>query len=468
MLPARYILVLSGIIFSVIIHFTLKSLLSDPTTPHLENIWWGDTDKSKIHDETIKSFQINISKQILDDLEFRLKHHRTFIPSLENVSQQYGINSKLLDEIIEYWKNDYKWSERQNYLNKFPQFTTQIQGLTIHFLRVKPNIPKSRELHVLPLLLLHGWPGSVREFYEIIPLLTTPQKDKNFVFDIIAPSLPGYGFSEATRKPGLGAAQVAMIMKNLMNRLGFNKFYVQGGDWGSIIGTTMSIMYPSNVRGLHINLCFSSKPISQIIHFFGSLYPKLVVEDEYQNLLYPLSSFFHYLISETGYLHLQATKPDTIGVSLNDSPVGLAAYIIEKFITWTNKEWIKREDGGLKEKFSYADLLDNVMIYWITGSITTSMRLYSETFNKDHTSLQLDRISVNVPTACAKFKNELVYSPDLLLKQKYPNLIHSVTYNDGGHFAAFELPQILAEDIWTAIQKIEENYSKNRDINNQQ
>lgn len=166
---------------------------------------------------------------------------------------------------------------------------------------------------MLPLLMLHGWPGSPREFYEIIPLLTTPQKDNDFVFEVIAPSLPGYGFSQATVRPGLGAIDAGLIFKNLMVRLGFNKFYVQGGDWGALIVRYMGSFFPEHILGLHSNMCMVNTPAVNLKTILGSLYPSLIVDKKHESKMYPLSKFFSTLMLEFGYMHIQATKPDTLG-----------------------------------------------------------------------------------------------------------------------------------------------------------
>jgi juvenile hormone epoxide hydrolase len=243
---------------------------------------------------------------------------------------------------------------------------------------------------VLPLLLLHGWPGSVREFYGLIPLLTKPRAGQDFVFEVIVPSLPGYGFSEGAVRPGLGAIEMSVVFKNFMKRLGFEKYYIHGGDWGAIIVQHMAALFPEQIQGVHSSMCGVNSFLANVKLLVGSIYPPLIVSKEYENKVYPLSTFFSNLMLEMGYMHLQATKPDTVGVGLNDSPVGLAAYILEKFITWTNSEWKNLEDGGLTKKFTYTDLLDNVMIYWVTESITTSVRLYSETVNKAQMALGVD------------------------------------------------------------------------------
>jgi len=442
------IAVLAGLCF--------KCCFKEREVPVLDEINWG-VGKSK--DTSIQPFKISIPDKVLLDLNNRLANHREFATPLEGIQQQYGINTNLLKDIVEYWKNKYDWRAREKYLNQYPQFKTNIQGLDIHFIHVKPQTTKG--LKVLPLLMLHGWPGSVREFYEIIPLLTTPQKGRKFIFELIIPSLPGYGFSQAASKPGMSPIQMSIIFKNLMKRLGFEKYYLQGGDWGSLITGDMAAVFGEHVLGVHNNMCFVNTPLANIKRFAGSLWPSMIVDPKYQDLMYPLSTFFKTMMLEMGYMHIQATKPDTVGVGLNDSPVGLAAYILEKFTSWTNKNWIERPDGGLKDKFTYEKLLDNVMIYWITNSITTSMRLYSEAFNADYQSQHYDWIPIKVPSACSNFKYELAYTPECLLKERYQNLIQNNHFDDGGHFIALEAPQLLSEDIWSFVDKTLVDPTKN-------
>jgi juvenile hormone epoxide hydrolase len=315
---------------------------------------------------------------VIADLHQRLKNARPLIQPLEGIQHQYGLNTRLLSKIVDFWRTEYNWKERETFLNKFPQFTVIVQGLKLHYIHVQPLNPEGHK--VLPLLLLHGWPGSVREFYEIIPLLTTPQPGRSFVFEVIAPSLPGYRFSEAAVRPGLGAVQMAVVFKNFMNRLGFEEYYIQGGDWGAAILQNMATLFPRQVLGVHSNMCMVNSFWSTIKLFLYSFYPTLLVKPEHVNKIYPMSAKFVNRLLESGYMHIQATKPDTVGkeinlysnqiyqilkcsgVALNDSPIGLAAYILEKFITWTNPAWKNLEDGGLTKKYTYTDLLDNVMI----------------------------------------------------------------------------------------------------------
>ncbi|XP_063244853.1 juvenile hormone epoxide hydrolase 1-like [Bacillus rossius redtenbacheri] len=435
---------------AVAVNYVLNLLTAVPPLPKLEAKWWGPGQPQKV-DQSVRPFKINISQELLDDLNDRLELLPDLAPPLEGVGFEYGFNSEYLQEVVRHWHDKYNWREREALLNSLPQFKTYVDGLDLHFIHAKPkSVPTGTR--VLPLLLLHGWPGSVREFYGLIPLLTTPRTGVDFVFEVVAPSLPGYGFSDAASKPGLGASQVAVVMKNLMKKLSFDKFYVQGGDWGSIIATIMANLFKDDVLGIHLNMCFSGAPISNLKWFLGSLWPTLVVKEEHVKRMYPVGSILANLIKEMGYMHLQATKPDTAGTSLTDSPAGLAAYILEKFSTWTNPAWQSRRDGGLTVKYQLDDLLDNIMIYWVTGSITTSMRLYSESFNKAHYSLGFERIPVEVPTACALFPNELAYQSEFILKDKYKNLVQVSDMPRGGHFAAFEEPLLLANDVWSAVK----------------
>lgn len=314
---------------------------------------------------------------MIKDLKNRLANTR-YTPPLEGIAQEYGFNTDLLKEIVDFWQTKYNFKERETYLNKYPHFTTNIQGLDIHFMHIKPKDTKG--LTVLPLLILHGWPGSFREFYNLIPLLTTRNPNHNFVFEVIAPSLPGFGYSQAPAKPGCGALEMSVIMKNLMLRLGHTQFYLQGGDWGSIVAANLATLFREHVLGIHCNMCFVSTPLSWLKRIAGTLYPPAIVDEKYQERYYPMSAWFKNMMLESGYFHLQATKPDTVGVGLNDSPAGLAAYILEKFTTGTNAAFKARKDGGLKEYFTYDDLLDNVMIYWVTNSMTSGMRIYAESF----------------------------------------------------------------------------------------
>lgn len=310
----------------------------------------------------------------------------------------------------------------------------------------------SKAKNVIPLLLLHGWPGSVREFYDIIPKLIKPKDDTSYV--VVAPSLVGYGFSEAAAVPGMSPTEMAIVFRNLMVNLGYKRFLVQGGDWGSVIGSTVATLFPENVIGYHSNMCSSMSTSSIVKGFIASLYPSLFIAPEHYDFFYPSSEKFSFLIEESGYFHLQASKPDTVGTALAHNPVGLAAYILEKFSTWTNPKYRDTNDGGFNEIFTKDALFDNLMIYYLTNSITTSMRLYSEAFSKKHFALQLDRVPIQVPVGCARFKHDLAHEFDWQLSLRFPKVIHSTYHPNGGHFAAMEVPDVLYNDFVAFVKKL--------------
>ncbi|XP_018570516.1 juvenile hormone epoxide hydrolase 1-like [Anoplophora glabripennis] len=431
---------------------------STPQLPLIKDeLWWGPGKPYANEDTDIKPFTINVSQTVLTDLNWRLSQALPFQPALEGVQQQYGINTNHLRNIIDFWQTKYDWRQREKLLNIFPQYTTSIQGLKIHYIHVKPKVTKG--VKVLPLFILHGWPSSAREFYDIIPLLTNPTGD--FVFEVVAPSLPGYAFSAAAVRPGLNPMEIAVIFKNLMERLGFHRYYLHGGDWGSQVVAAMATLYPHKILGTHSNFCFVNTPLAHLKLMVGSFFPWLIVEDDIRDKVYPLSEKYMRWIEETGYMHIQATKPDTIGVALRDSPVGLAAYLMEKYSIFTNPHWKNLDDAGLTQKFKLEDLLDNVMIYWVTGCITSSMRIYAESFNERYNSLKLPQIPTPVPSGCARFSHEVVYQPETVLRQKFPNLVHLADY-EGGHFAAAEEPKILAKDLYLFVEKVEKISGDNK------
>ncbi|KAJ8948747.1 hypothetical protein NQ318_017916 [Aromia moschata] len=436
------------LILSALLYFkVIKPLYDVPPVPQLKETWWGSGDPAQ-EDTSIRPFKINVSDEILADLQQRLANALPFQEPLEGAKQHYGMNAKLLKTVVDFWRTKYNWREREKFLNQFPQYTVNIQGLRIHYIHVKPTNTKG--LKVLPLLLVHGWPGSVREFYEIIPLLTTPQQGMDFVFEVVAPSLPGYGFSEASVRPGLTTPQMAVIFKNLMERLGHKR-----GDWGAAVVNHMATLFPEKIIGMHSNMCQVNSFFSNLKLYIASFYPTLFMSPKVADRVYPMTDQFKFLILETGYFHLQATKPDTLGVALRESPVGLAAYILEKFTTWTNPAWKDLDDGGLTKKYPLENLLDNVMIYWVTRSITTSIRLYADQFHKDVRDLNLDSIPIDVPTGCSLFEHEIMYLPEWVLKDRFRNLVH-VSHHEEGHFPAFEVPHVLAGEIYVFVQKVED------------
>ncbi|KAL4709526.1 hypothetical protein ACJJTC_007257, partial [Scirpophaga incertulas] len=428
------------------------SLMEVPQLPKVDlDEYWGPRFLKNTTDTSIRPFRIVFSEAMISDLRARFDRYRNtkVTPSLENTAWTYGVNSETFEQFISYWVFVYDYEKREKYLNQYKHYKTKIQGLDIHFIRVKPNV--NNNVKVLPLLLLHGWPGSVREFYEAIPMLTTPRSDFNFVFELIIPSLPGFGYSDATERSGLSTVPIAVIMRNLMHRLGFKQYYVQGGDFGFVVGSHLATLFPDEVLGLHTNLALVLRKSTIITWILGSIWPSLV-ESDYTDRLYPLSSKISFYLEEFGYYHLQSTKPDTIGTALNDSPAGLAAYILEKFVIGTNSNNKYSYTGGL-ENINFDDLLDNIMIYWATSSITTSIRLYKERIRYSELEDSVNIIPTRVPVWAMRLKHEIVFVPEFMLKWKYLNLLGTTTLSFGGHFAALELPEIFADDVFLAVNR---------------
>ncbi|XP_047430217.1 epoxide hydrolase 1 [Mugil cephalus] len=435
-------LLIGGLIFFLVQRSRNKVLKT-------EDGWWGSgAPPNTEEDVSIRPFKIITSDNELEDLYRRIDQTRP-VPSLEDSQFNYGFNSQYLQKVVSYWRHDFDWRKQVAKLNQFPHFKTNIEGIDIHYLHVKPKkVPG--EGSAIPLIMVHGWPGSFYEFYGLIPLLTDPSDPDDLVFEVVCPSIPGYGFSEAPHKKGFDSICAARIFHKLMRRLGFQQFYAHGGDWGWLVTTNMAQLEPRTVKGLHVNFAPPSKPglpltLSLIL---GRHFPKLFgfTDIDIQRLFPCMEKLVVESIKESGYMHIQATKPDTVGRGLNDSPVGMAAYILEKFSTWTCRDFRNLEDGGLTRKFSLDDLLTNVMIYWTSGCIISSMRFYKENFGKGFDQPH-SKIPVNVPTGFACFPNELMHTPKLWVTQKYRKLVTFSPLARGGHFAAMEEPQLMAEDI---------------------
>ncbi|XP_030011801.1 epoxide hydrolase 1 [Sphaeramia orbicularis] len=415
--------------------------------------WWGAGQKSLSKDDNIYSFRVETSDKDIEDLYERIDRTRYTDP-LEDSGFHYGFNSTYLKKVVSYWRHEFDWKKQVEMLNKYPHFKTKIEGLDVHFIHVRP--PHRENQKVLPLMLVHGWPGCFYEFYKIIPLLTENQD--GVAFEIICPSIPGYGFSEAPHKQGFDSLSAARIFLTLMERLGFSQFYLQGGDWGSLITTNMAQMKPQCVKGLHLNMFLSRRGFKVLLGLmFGRYLPFLVglTWEDVRRLFPYFEKNVWEILRETGYLHIQATKPDTAGCGVNDSPVGLAAYILEKFSTWTDLENRALEDGGLERKFNLDELLTVIMIYWTSGSIVSSMRFYKENTKRNFDNRVDQKTGIFVPTGLAAFPNELMHCPQAWAQIRYKNIYSYTFMSRGGHFAAFEEPKLLADDILQFVKKVE-------------
>ncbi|XP_054740345.1 juvenile hormone epoxide hydrolase 1 [Anastrepha obliqua] len=443
--------------FGTYVYREVNDFLKALPKPELDtNAYWGrDEAKDYTAPKDIVPFKIEYNQTIIDDLRAQLNRTWKYTAPLNNTKFEYGFNTEALQHVVTYWRDYYllKWKAREEYLNSLPHFKTEIQGLNIHFIHAKPSDEVREQKKVVPLLLLHGWPGSVREFYDFIHLLTEVSDVQDHVYEVIAPSLVGFGWSDAATKHGFNAAQMAIVMRNLMLRVGFDKFLVQGGDWGSIIGGNIATLFPENVLGFHSNMCVLVTPLALVKTYIASWMPERFVPARFfVGHHFPLAEKYKELFKEAGYFHIQSTKPDTIGTALQTNPIGLAAYILEKFQTNTGPD-LNQLFNAIDKVYKLDAVLDNIMIYYLTNTATTAARFYAENMSNEYLSLHLDRVPSPVPMGCARFKNDLPTAPDWALRDKFPNLMLSTYYQQGGHFAALEMPTMLYLNFQEFVKK---------------
>ncbi|KRZ76697.1 Epoxide hydrolase 1, partial [Trichinella papuae] len=429
------------IIFAV---FYNKYLLWKDSLPATVDEYYSLDDQSP-DDEAIYTFEVKVPDSVLEDLQVRLNNTK-FFQTLENSSFFYGSNANFLHSVHDYWMNSYNWHETEA--------ITQIEGLNVHYIHAKPA-EDSKYDTVYPLLLVHGWPGSVSEFLKIIPILIDPMKHnigygRKYAFEVIAPSIPGFAWSDAPKRKGFGPAAAARVFLKLLDRLNKRRFYCQGGDWGSVITSIIAQVYPERVIGLHLNTAFVpaiAHPMILLKQLLGIYFPEFVIDPADQYRVYPLMEKLFYFIEESGYFHLQSTKPDTVGFALQDSPMGLASYILEKFSAWTDTSYQHLDDGGLRKYFTLDELLTNIMIYWTSDCIVSSMRFYKEFYQQIGRTRYFNS-RVLVSTGVAAFPNDLLTSPQAFVTYKYEHLVQYSRMPRGGHFAALEEPLLLADDIY--------------------
>jgi pimeloyl-ACP methyl ester carboxylesterase len=372
--------------------------------------------------ESVERFTIAVPDEVLADLSVRLARTR-WPGEVRNSGWNYGTNLSYLRDLVEYWRTRYDWRTRERELNRFAHFKADIEGIPIHFIHQAGAGRNS-----VPLMLVHGWPGSFYEFERIIPMLTDPAAHGGGAadsFSVVVPSLPGYGFSGDPGMRGMNIERIGHLFHALMTRvLGYDRYGVQGGDWGAFVASRMGFAYADNVIGIHLN-CVALEPPDARQH----------PGEDGEKFIAHLQK--HYA-NEAGYGEIQRTKPQTLSYALTDSPVGLAAWIVEKFRAWSDC------DGNPESRFTKDQLLTNVMIYWVTGSIGSSARLYFEELN-DRFVLQSGQ-RVEAPTAVAVFPREIATPPRSWTARAY-NLERWTEMDSGGHFAAMEEPAALAQDI---------------------
>ena len=372
---------------------------------------------------TIRPFKIEIAQGDLDDLRRRLSQTRWPNAIVQDWSD--GTNLAYLRELVAYWRDAFDWRAQETRLNAFPQFLVRVAGLDVHVVHVRGNGPAP-----LPLIVSHGWPGSFVEMLDLVPRLADPQRfggSPHDAFDVIVPSLPGYGFSERPAAPGTTAAAIADRWAELMTVLGYERFGAQGGDWGAAISTHLGIEHSDRLVGVHLNYMMRA--------FLPSR--KALGPDAHPEETAYLEDVDRWYAAEGGYSHLQGTKPQTLAYALTDSPAGLAAYIVEKFRTWSDC------DGDVERAFPKDTLLTNIAIYWFTGTINSSIHLYWE---RQRSSMHPPSKPPPVPFALAAFPKELTTPPRRLL-ERVLRVERYTAMPRGGHFAALEEPERLAADI---------------------
>jgi pimeloyl-ACP methyl ester carboxylesterase len=376
-------------------------------------------------DEAIRPFHIAIPEANVQDLRDRLGHTR-WPDELPGAEWSRGVPLGYLKELAEYWRTTYDWRAWEAKLNEFPQFTTTIDGQTIHFLHVRSPEPAA-----LPLIITHGWPGSVVEFLDVIGPLSDPRAhggDPADAFHLVIPSLPGYGFSGPTRDAGWTTARTAKAWAELMRRLGYERYGAQGGDWGAFVAPELGRTAPDHVVGVHVNAAtFGFIP-------FGPVDPQeLATFTEAEKLR--LERLHRFLTDGNAYFQIQATRPQTLAYALTDSPVGQLAWIVEKFKEWTYPAADMPESAISRDR-----MLTDVMLYWLTGTAGSSARLYFENAHGSNWGQQPSSTPIGVA----------VFAEDVAIRryaERGNNIVHWSEFERGGHFAAMEAPDLLVGDV---------------------
>ncbi|HXW46251.1 MAG TPA: epoxide hydrolase [Streptosporangiaceae bacterium] len=374
--------------------------------------------------DDISPFKIDVPESQLDDLRRRLEQTRW--PEAETVRDwSQGVPLDYARALCDYWRTDYDWRRCEASLNALPQFLTTIDGLDIHFLHVR-----SPREDAVPLIMTHGWPGSVVEFRKVIGPLTDPAAyggDPADAFHVVCPSLPGYGFSAKPAESGWGVERIADAWDDLMARLGYLRYGAQGGDWGAGVTTALAVRHPDRLAGIHLNMV--------VVRPDPDTMSDLTPQEQDA-----LAAMKHYADWDSGYSKQQSTRPQTVGYGLTDSPAGLCAWIVEKFWSWTDN------DGDPASALSWDEMLDDVMLYWLPAAGTSSARLYWESFGK------LRGQTVDVPVGCSIFPREIFRASRRWAQQSYRDLRYWNEPARGGHFAAFEQPEIFVSEVRAAFR----------------
>jgi microsomal epoxide hydrolase len=383
-----------------------------------------------------RPFRASFDANAIADLRDRISRTR-WTDQIPGTTWEYGTDRTYLKELCDYWRDGFDFQAAEDRINAFPHFLTEIDGQKLHFYHIRSPEPSA-----IPLLLLHGWPGCIAEFFDMFGPLTDPVRyggQAEDAFHVIAPSLPGFAFSGPTAETGFGPERMGKVFGRLMEGLGYPVYGIQGGDWGAVIATLMGSLVPDKLIGIHLNL------------MMGSLMATPPDPDDLMRGLTPreqqdVLDSIQFRTTENGYQIIQSTKPQTVGYGLNDSPAGLAGWIIEKYRGWSDCE------GNIENSYSKDQLLTILSIYWFTETINSSMRIYHE-FTGFGRAVRLNGASgtpapiVPVPVAHARYPKEVVKPPRSWAERQYPNIVRWTEMEKGGHFAALEVPESLIPDI---------------------
>lgn len=374
----------------------------------------------------IRPFTFDVPQSELDDLKKRLALTRW--PERETPHDwSQGIPLAYTREVCEYWRSQYDWRRCETQLNSYGQFITEVDGLDFQFLHVRSPYAAAR-----PLVMTHGWPGSIIEFLKVIGPLTDPVAhggDARDAFHLVCPSLPGFGFSGKPATPGWTLDRIARAWGMLMARLGYDQYFAQGGDWGAIVTMQIGMTETTHCSGIHTNL-----PLVDL--------STEMMQDPTDFEKSALAGFQHYWDWDSGYAKEQSTRPQTIGYSLVDSPVGQAAWILEKFWAWTDC------DGHPENVLTRDELLDNVMMYWLPAAGASSARMYWENFSV----LTKPKPPIHLPTGVSMYRHEIFRLSKRWAESRFTKLVHYNALTKGGHFAAFEQPQTFINEVRTAFR----------------
>ncbi|MEU8261684.1 epoxide hydrolase family protein [Micromonospora sp. NPDC048999] len=379
----------------------------------------------------MRPFRIDVDQSSLDDLHRRLDATR-WQPQLPGVGWERGVPRQYLEDLVQHWRTRFDWRAVEQRLNQFPQYVTGVDGVDVHFVHVR-----SPEPGAVPLVLTHGWPSTFTEFLKVIGPLTDPARhggDPRDAFHVVIPSLPGYGFSGAPREAGWDVRRVARAWAELMRQLGYDRYVVQGGDWGAPISLHLGLADPTHVAGVHVSMLVTMPPADP------SALAALELDDEDQARLAFAGRFEQ---DGAGWRKIQSTRPRTLGYALTDSPVGQLAWLVEKYKEWSGAT------GAPEEAIDRDDLLAMASIYWLTATAESSAQLYYESNHRieDFLRTWAGPWPLTMPAGVAYFPGDVVRPVRKLAEQILPTLAHWTEFDRGGHFAALEQPELFVDDV---------------------